>query len=408
MKKKFTFFIALCLLICTANAQNYSTDVSLSSGSYSNISWETGVTVTIPAGETVTITTVDYAHGNLIVDGNLTITNKLTIEGNLTVDAGGKLNMGNDLVFNNTVTVGGELTVAGNLTFNQDVSANLNILEGGVVTVNGPTVNLNGPASHIKGTLNIPGTMVLNSPIVMDCPGAIYAGTINNKITNPISGSGYIEASNKISSKSSFTTSSAIVINTPTFQGEKGAATEGSTSVCATLPVILSDFNATAVTSGVQLTWTTQTEINAKGFQIQVSNDGVHFRDLALVSSLAANGNSSQPLTYHFTDNQALNGIRYYRLEQISLDSKVIVVSETKKVVSNSQSEVQLYPNPASNFINVVGNGNAAVKVISINGSVVANGNAPRIDIQHLSSGVYFVQQFVGGRWISAGKFIKK
>ena len=66
----------------------------------------------------------------------------------------------------------------------------------------------------------------------------------------------------------------------------------------------------------VQLKWTSQTETNMSGYQIQRKLDNeADFTDKAFVNTLAPNGNSLSPLSYQNIDANSHTGISYYRLK---------------------------------------------------------------------------------------------
>ena len=66
----------------------------------------------------------------------------------------------------------------------------------------------------------------------------------------------------------------------------------------------------------VQLKWTSQTETNMSGYQVQRRLDNeADFTDKAFINTLAPNGNSLSPLSYQKTDANSHTGISYYRLK---------------------------------------------------------------------------------------------
>ena len=57
----------------------------------------------------------------------------------------------------------------------------------------------------------------------------------------------------------------------------------GAFEYSAPVPVVLINFQGTKIGNSNKLTWTTTSEINNVGFQLQRSADGVIFSDLAFV-----------------------------------------------------------------------------------------------------------------------------
>jgi hypothetical protein len=75
-------------------------------------------------------------------------------------------------------------------------------------------------------------------------------------------------------------------------------------------------------TTEVQLNWTSQTETNMSGYQIQrkLKNE-IDFSDRALVNSLAPGGNSFSQLSYQNIDANSYTDTSYYRLKVLTLSN---------------------------------------------------------------------------------------
>jgi len=112
-----------------------------------------------------------------------------------------------------------------------------------------------------------------------------------------------------------------------------------------TLPVELRNLELIADKGFIRLQWSTASEINNKGFDVQRSEDGKNFKTLEFIEGA---GTTLEPQFYSFTDESAQEGVEYfYRLKQIDLDetfdySKVLVGS--LKVDHLQVSNV--FPNP--------------------------------------------------------------
>ena len=192
--------------------------------------------------------------------------------------------------------------------------------------------------------------------------------------------------------------------------------------VNAPLPVTLVNFKAERLSEKNHLWWSTSSEINNKGFDIQYSADGTNFTSLFFVSSKAINGNSSSLLSYEYTDERALPGNSYYRLKQvdkngISVFSKIILLKGTKMT---SFSLGNIYPNPARNELHVnlasPESDRIKIEISDITGKRMlqlttqgnSNSNYP-VDISGLPSGSYFIKAIdSNGSSTSVGKFVKE
>jgi len=125
-------------------------------------------------------------------------------------------------------------------------------------------------------------------------------------------------------------------------QGTKVALTE-----LTPVPVELTSFTAKASVGKVNLSWTTATEINNFGFEIERSYNGENYVTVGFVKG---NGTTTEPQSYSFTDNIDLNGTEeiYYRLKQVDYNGS-INYSDVISVVLELPVDFALgqnYPNP--------------------------------------------------------------
>ncbi|MFN8289717.1 MAG: T9SS type A sorting domain-containing protein [Chitinophagaceae bacterium] len=121
------------------------------------------------------------------------------------------------------------------------------------------------------------------------------------------------------------------------------------------LPVTFTSFSGYRNGNINNLSWTTGTEINNQGFEVQRSTDGVNFTAIGFVNSQATGGNSSSLLRYTFTDNNPTGDKQYYRLRQedfsgVNRLSQVILLRNG----TNAAAITSLYPNPASSLLNIM------------------------------------------------------
>lgn len=170
----------------------------------------------------------------------------------------------------------------------------------------------------------------------------------------------------------------------------------------ALLPVELLDFSAKSKETHIQLDWSTATEINNDGFEVQRSIDGENFETIAWVEG---NGNTTNVQTYQYEDYEAKVGMNYYRLKQIDFDGEF----EYTYIVSAKLGSVEgitisnLRPNPANERVFIdIETDEASLSVITvynhmgqkaavINTSLERGRNTVEIETAHLSSGAYFV-----------------
>ncbi len=159
-----------------------------------------------------------------------------------------------------------------------------------------------------------------------------------------------------------------------------------------TIPVELLNFTAHPLSKTVQLNWQTASEKNASHFEIERSSNGKTF---TAISQVKAKGNSAALLSYGFTDETPLNGVNYYRLRQFDNDGKE-TLSNTVSVSFNKQSKLQVFPNPATNKLTIIGETNSAYVIFDALGREILRGplsdNQTDINVSNLPSGMYFIK----------------
>jgi hypothetical protein len=189
------------------------------------------------------------------------------------------------------------------------------------------------------------------------------------------------------------------------------------------LPVSLYSFSGYKEGITNKLRWTSSSEQNNSGFEVQRSTDGVNYTALGFVNSLALGGNSTSQLNYAFTDNNITGSKQYYRLHQVNFDgnsklSNIVLIKGDKPV---SLTIDGLYPNPASTLVNVliatpikdkvtlVVTDIAGRKVIEQVVSIETGSNTIPVDINRLTNGTYLVKLVCSSNCESAvGKFVKQ
>lgn len=172
------------------------------------------------------------------------------------------------------------------------------------------------------------------------------------------------------------------------------------------VPVTLSSFTGHREGTVNVLSWTTASEANSTGFELQRSADGRNFSKIAFVGTKAVEGNSSLSLSYGYNDVKPFAGTTYYRLKQMDKDgryrfSNVVTIRGTRagELVLSS-----VYPNPATSKLNVVlnapANDEVAFVFTDLAGKVVmqhqkqliSGDNNIVLDIASLPSGSYMLK----------------
>jgi hypothetical protein len=116
------------------------------------------------------------------------------------------------------------------------------------------------------------------------------------------------------------------------------------------VPVELTSFTAVSTDNGVEIKWTTATETNNQGFEIERLNPQSEIRNTQFekVGYVAGFGTTTEPRSYSFTDDKISSGTYTYRLKQIDFDGSINYSPEVEIEVSGPKDFAlyQNYPNP--------------------------------------------------------------
>ncbi|MCB0727306.1 MAG: Cys-Gln thioester bond-forming surface protein [Ignavibacteriae bacterium] len=170
------------------------------------------------------------------------------------------------------------------------------------------------------------------------------------------------------------------------------------------LPVELASFNANVSGRNVILNWTTSSESNNAGFDIERrSAEGIEWTK---VGNVAGNGTSTLLHDYSFTDRNVLTGKYNYRLKQTDYNGNYEyhnLTSEINVGTPNSFSLKQNYPNPFNPTtkidFDIAVDGNVKLTVYNSSGKEIATlvnefktsgYHSVTFDARNISSGIYY------------------
>ncbi len=194
-------------------------------------------------------------------------------------------------------------------------------------------------------------------------------------------------------------------VQTP-WRGFTGAEYSGPKSTV--LPVNFLSFVAVKTNQTVVLNWQVANEINSDHYNVEYSQDGIHYSTLTAVTS--RNNNNSN---YEYTHaSPSLKNINYYRITQIDKDGR-IATSSVQTAVFTATNMLTVTPNPATTVANVYSTvpnlrlylyDNSGKRVIS---QIMKDNNA-QINVSSLASGVYtLVATDNKGKRVDTKKIIK-
>ncbi|MFA6542494.1 MAG: T9SS type A sorting domain-containing protein, partial [Bacteroidota bacterium] len=179
------------------------------------------------------------------------------------------------------------------------------------------------------------------------------------------------------------------------------------------LPVELTSFTARSKNGAVELSWSTATEVNNAGFEIE-KNAGGHWTSVGFVDGA---GTTNAPRAYSFVERNVDAAVYAYRLKQIDRDGNFEYSQQVEVIVTGLPAALALngnYPNPfnpsTTISFTVPSEGRAVVKVYDISGKEVAmvfnavaqSGKQYSVPFvaASLPSGIYFSQLEFGGKSI--------
>jgi hypothetical protein len=179
------------------------------------------------------------------------------------------------------------------------------------------------------------------------------------------------------------------------------------------LPIVLVEFNGKHNDRNFsnELYWNTASEVNNDHFEVMRSLDGNKFESIGKVMGA---GNAHQLSSYNLVDDKLIKGqpIYYYQLKQVDFDGNATLSNVvTIKVGQNIDRNVEMYPNPANELVNIRINGDAG-DVVTANlmdntGKLVMTmirtelnqyTEMFRFDVSAIPSGVYMVNIAVGNK----------
>ncbi len=183
------------------------------------------------------------------------------------------------------------------------------------------------------------------------------------------------------------------------------------------LPVELTSFSAAVVKNQVKLSWSTATEKNNKGFEVERKQVNGNYEVIGFIHGA---GTSTKTNSYSYVDSKVKSGNYTYRLKQLDFDGKFEYSKEINTEVSAPVEFAlkQNYPNPFNPSTTISYqlpvSGKVIMKVYNALGIEVAtlvneNKEAGSYNINfnasNLSSGVY-IYKLSAGSFVSTKKMI--
>jgi hypothetical protein len=185
------------------------------------------------------------------------------------------------------------------------------------------------------------------------------------------------------------------------------------------LPVEMTSFTAVAQKTSALLAWSTATEVNNYGFEVERSgmpNTGLGTMNWQKFGFIAGAGTSNAPHEYSFMDKNVPPGCYMYRLKQINRDGSFEYSQSVKVEVETAPyvfSLSQNYPDPFNPTTNITyslrSDGNVRLVVydilggevgVLVNGVQTAGSHQVMFSGSNLGSGIYFYKLESSGQTI--------
>ncbi len=383
-------------------------------------------TITNASGETFNNLTVNKASGNV------QLVNNITVNGTLTATSGGvDLN-------SHTITLGASATLSetpgntvhgtsGSITTTRTLGANPGNVAGlGFEITSSPSLGSTTIARAHNVYTNGSNSSIERNFTVTPTTNSTLGATAVFHYDNIDELNGLTESKLELFASTNTGTSWSLVAggsvnttaHTVTVSGINSFSLWTLAASSAPLPVELASFAATSQRLSAELTWSTATEVNNSGFEVErsaINNEQSTINSWTEVGFVKGSGTSNSPKTYSFTDNNVPPGNYSYRLKQIDNNGAFkysaaveIKVGAAPKIFGLSQN----YPNPFNPSTNiqftVPTDGRVVLKVYNTLGQEVATlfdgvatagqYNQATFNASHLASGIYFSRLEFGGQ----------
>jgi len=118
---------------------------------------------------------------------------------------------------------------------------------------------------------------------------------------------------------------------------------EATITVSSTLAIRNSSIKATIVTNGIAVQWTAYEQENTERFEVEKSVDGLHFTPVYAVLPTDVNNTD---VTYHWLDENPVQGVNIYRIKEVSNSGSVTYSSTVRILYTKAISGILVFPNP--------------------------------------------------------------
>jgi hypothetical protein len=198
----------------------------------------------------------------------------------------------------------------------------------------------------------------------------------------------YVNLSSKTSAAATTTFSITIASSSADWELINARLTPTNPQV---LPVELSKYQLKCFDGKVMLDWTTDSELNNDYFTVERSQDCRFFEPIA---KIAGNGTTTELIEYFYVDEEAIDGIMYYRLRQTDYNGNSKTYAPLSARCEKESPEILMYPNPNHGIFSVhFPDYNNDVIVLNSSGQTIykqfVSSNHSQFNIEELPAGIY-------------------
>jgi hypothetical protein len=151
------------------------------------------------------------------------------------------------------------------------------------------------------------------------------------------------------------------------------------------LPIKLLYFTAECNPQGSRvLRWATASEINSDYFELQSSDDMLHWTNLKTIPALGFHSSTYQ--YPELVDSKPSQTTKYYRLKQVDLDGEYTYFQTIAAHCPLSATSVSLYPNPTAEDLHIQGaQTGVSWEILDITGRRIRTGTINERPLQSIS-----------------------
>jgi hypothetical protein len=170
------------------------------------------------------------------------------------------------------------------------------------------------------------------------------------------------------------------------------------------MPVILDTFEGKKKQNKILLSWTTASETNNAGYEVEHSLDAKQWTTIAFING---NGNSNTNKQFEYLHGNPTNGINYYRLKQIDFNDNFELLPIISVSINIPNTKTKLIPTPGVERLNFSClNEVSKITIRNENDKIIKVTNQSDIDISDIPKGNYYCEIITEGRVLNK-RFIK-